>query len=274
MSETSEATTGTWSAADVGDDVLFEKRGPVAWITFNRPKSRNAMTFAMYGELQRRCEEIALDPDVRVVVLTGAGDKAFVAGTDISQFQAFTDPQDALTYESNVGAVIDGLEMLPRPTIAAIRGYAVGGGAAMAMACDMRFVTPDAKFGVPIARTLGNCLSTSALARMIDLLGPARTKALIYTAGMVEAEEARSIGLANEIVEHDQLEARVTEVAEAVAKNAPVTIQVTKEAVRRVLAVRRPERDEELILRAYMSEHFREGVSAFLAKRKPEWKGR
>lgn len=274
MSETSETTGAAWSPTDVGDDVLFEKRGQVAWITFNRPKSRNAMTFAMYGELQRRCDEIALDPDIRVVVLTGAGDKAFVAGTDISQFQAFTDPQDALNYESNVGAVIDGLEKLPRPTIAAIRGYAVGGGAALAMACDMRFVTPDAKFGVPIARTLGNCLSTSALARMIDLLGPARTKALIFTAGMVDAEEAKAVGLANEIVEHDQLEARVTEVAEAVAKNAPVTIQVTKEAVRRVLAVRRPERDEELILRAYMSEDFREGVSAFLAKRKPEWKGR
>jgi enoyl-CoA hydratase/carnithine racemase len=138
----------------------------------------------------------------------------------------------------------------------------------------MRIVTPDAKFGVPIARTLGNCLATGAYARLIDLIGPARTKELIFTASMVGAEDAKAIGLANEIVEHDQLEARVTEIAEGIARNAPITIQVTKEAVRRVLLHRRPEKDQELILRAYMSEDFKEGVNAFLEKRKPVWRGR
>ena len=196
-----------------GGDVLFERRGAVAWLTFNRPESRNAMTFAMYDEIVNVYDEIESDPDIRVLVLTGAGEKAFVAGTDISQFQTFTDPQHALDYEASIDKVITRLEMLARPTIAAIRGYAVGGGASIALACDMRIVTPDAKFGVPIARTLGNCLATSAYARLIDLIGPARTKELIFTASMVGAEDAKSIGLANEIVEHEQLEARVTEIA-------------------------------------------------------------
>jgi len=254
-------------------DVLFERRGPAAWVTFNRPQSRNAMTFAMYDRLARICDEVEADPDVRVLVLTGAGDKAFVAGTDISQFQTFTDPQHALNYEENMDRVIGRLEAVARPTIAAIRGYAVGGGASIALACDMRYCTPDARVGIPIARTLGNCLPMSVYARLVDLVGPARTKEMIFLAKLLEADDLKALGLANEIVAPDQLETRVQEVAEQIAGNAPLTIQVTKEAVRRVQLQRRPPRAEDLILKAYMSEDFREGVRAFLEKRKPQWRG-
>lgn len=255
-------------------DVRFERRGPVAWLTFNRPQARNAMTFAMYDALARVCEEVEADEQLRVLVLTGAGDRAFVAGTDISQFQTFTDPQHALDYEEHMDRVLDRLESVARPTIAAIRGYAVGGGASIALACDLRYCTPDARLGVPIARTLGNCLSMANYARLVDLIGPARTKELIFLARMIEAEELKAIGLATEIVPPEQLEARVQEVAEQIASHAPLTIQVTKEAVRRVQLHRRPPRAEDLILKAYLSEDFHEGVSAFLEKRKPRWTGR
>ncbi len=255
-------------------DIRFERRGAIAWVTFNRPKQRNAMTFAMYDRLAQICDEVEQDTDVRVLVLTGAGDRAFVAGTDISQFQTFTDPQHALEYESRVDGVIGRLESVQRPTIAAIQGYAVGGGASLALACDLRVCTPNARFGVPIARTLGNCLSTNNYARLVDLIGPARTKELIYTAKMIEAEDAMAMGLVNHIVEPDELLERTQVLAEQIAANAPLTIQVTKESVRRVLLHRRPPKAEELILKCYMSDDFKEGVNAFLEKRKPQWQGK
>jgi enoyl-CoA hydratase len=254
-------------------DVLYELNGPVAWVTFNRPQARNAMTWAMYDALVRICDHVEAQPDVRVVVFTGAGDRSFVSGTDISQFQTFDNPQDALDYEARMDRVIGRLESLQRPTIAAIRGYAVGGGASIALACDLRYGTPDAKIGVPVARTLGNCLSMSNYARLVDLIGPARTKEMIFTAKLVEAEEAKAAGLLNEIVAPENLFDRVREVAAQIASHAPLTIQVTKEAVRRVLIHRRPPRADDLVLKAYLSEDFREGVRAFLEKRKPNWQG-
>lgn len=262
------------TATGTNQDVLFERRGPVAWLTFNRPEARNAMTFAMYDELVRICDEVESDPDIRVLVLTGAGEKAFVAGTDISQFRSFKEPNDAIEYESRIEGALSRLESLQRPTIAAVRGYAVGGGAQIALSCDLRVCTPDAKFGVPIARTLGNCLSMTGYARLVDLVGPARAKAIIFTADMVTAEDAQAAGLVNEIVEGDELIERVSALAEKIAGHAPITLQVTKEAVRRVLQARRPPRETDLVVRAYMSDDFKEGVNAFLEKRKPNWQGR
>ncbi len=254
-------------------DLLFEQRGSIAWVTFNRPHARNAMTFAMYDGLVRICDTVDADPSTRVLVLIGAGDKAFVSGTDISQFQTFTDPDHAIEYEKRVDTVIGRLESLRRPSIAAISGYAVGGGASIAMACDLRVGTADTRIGVPISRTLGNCLSMANYARLVDLIGPARTKEIIYTGRMIEATEALSVGLLNEIVELSELATRAEALANQIALNAPITIQVTKEAVRRVLVHRRPPKVDDLVLRAYQSNDFKEGVRAFLDKRKPRWTG-
>ncbi|MDQ2786396.1 MAG: enoyl-CoA hydratase/isomerase family protein [Chloroflexota bacterium] len=254
--------------------VLFEQRGPVAWVTFNRPEARNAMTFAMYDALVGICAHVTETAAIRVLVLTGAGEKAFVAGTDISQFTSFSGEQDALDYEARMNAVIAPLETLIKPTIAAIRGVAVGGGAALAMACDIRVATPDSRFGFPIARTLGNALNIGAYARLVDLIGPARTKEMIFRARLMHADEAHAVGLFSEIVEPEMLQQHVQEMAEQIAGNAPLTIQITKEAVRRILAHRRPPHSSDLIVKAYTSEDFHEGVSAFLEKRKPNWQGK
>ena len=255
-------------------EFLFERDVPLAFVTFNRPASYNAMTWAMYDGLVDACEKVDADSELRVLILRGAGGKAFVAGTDISQFQAFRTPQDALEYERRLDRVMGRLEAVTKPTIAAIEGYAVGGGAAIALACDLRYCTPESKIGVPIARTLGNCLSMANYARLVDLLGPARAKELIFRARLVEAEEARQLGLVNEVVAAGRLHEYVQEVAIEIATHAPITLRVTKEAIRRLQADRRAADCDDLVVQAYLSEDFREGVNAFLAKRKPVFRGR
>ena len=207
------------------DELVYERQGPIAFLTFNRPQSRNALTWAMYEGLYDCCDHVDADDRVKVLVLRGAGDKAFVAGTDISQFRAFSTPEDALSYESNNNRYAGRLETLGKPTIAMIRGACTGGGAAFALCCDMRLAAPDVRFGVPIARTLGNILSMQNFVRLVSLIGPARTKDLIFTARLIGAEEGRSIGVFNEIVESDRLEARTLELAQQIAANAPLTIR-------------------------------------------------
>src|SRR5262249_27647905 len=166
-------------------ELLFERDGPLAVVTFNRPAARNAMTWAMYDGLVEACEAVDSTPEVRVLILRGAGGKAFVAGTDISQFQTFRTAEDALEYERRLDRVMGGRESVPKPTIAAIEGPAAGAGAVIALACDLRYCTPESQIGVPIARTLGNCLSVANYARLVDLLGPARTKELLFRARLV-----------------------------------------------------------------------------------------
>lgn len=255
-------------------DLLYERRGPVALLTFNRPATRNAMTWEMYEGLAEACDHVDQDDRVRVFVLRGAGEKAFVAGTDISQFREFTTPQHAMDYEKGQNRNVGRVEQVRKPTIAMIRGFAVGGGASIALACDLRIAATDAKLGVPIARTLGNTLSITTLARIVQYLGPSRTKELLFTARLIDAEEGRLAGVFNEVVEPDQLEARTLEIAEQIAANAPLTIRSIKEGVRRLLERVRIEEAEDLIQMAYQSEDFKEGIDAFLNKRVPRWRGR
>ena len=161
------------------------------------------------------------------------------------------------------------------PTVAAVHGFCTGGGAAIAAVCDFRIASPTAQFGFPIARTLGNCLSMSNISRLTALVGPARTKDMIFTARLIEAPEALALGLLNEVVpDVATLQRRAEETAKLVAGHAPITLEVTKEAVRRIRRTLTRDEGEDLILRAYMSEDFREGMDAFLNKRPPNWKGK
>ena len=255
------------------DELLYEIRDGVGRITFNRPQARNALTFAMYERLAAICESVEKDK-VKVLLLTGAGEKAFASGTDISQFRAFKEPKDALDYEARIDRVLGTLEKCPIPTIAAISGACTGGGAGIAACCDLRVATRTSRLGFPVARTLGNCLSMSNISRLTALIGPARTKEIIFTARLVDAPEALTAGLLTEIVEdHAALVARAEELAKTVAGNAPLTLRATKEAVRRLQKRLTREEGEDLILMCYMSKDFKEGMEAFLNKRSPQWKG-
>jgi enoyl-CoA hydratase len=257
-------------------DTIYETAGPVARLTFNRPEARNAMTWAMYDALVEACERVERDDAVRVLVLRGAGGKAFVAGTDISQFQTFRDRQDGLKYEERLDFVLDRLERVTKPTIAQVEGVAAGGGCAIALVCDLRVATPESTLGIPIARTLGNCLSGATYSRLVDLVGPAAVKDLLFTGRFVDAAEAQTLGLVNRLVSADAIAGVVDRLALDISANAPLTLRATKEMVRRILAKRRLAAgdDADLVELCYTSDDFHEGVEAFLAKRKPRWSGR
>ena len=255
-------------------DLLYEISDGIGRITFNRPQARNAFTFRMYEQLGEICQQAENDSSVKVLLLTGAGEKAFAAGTDISQFKAFSTAQDAMNYESRIERVLSALESSRVPSIAAIAGVCTGGGFTIAGCCDLRIGAANARFGVPIGRTLGNCLSMSNYVRLAALLGPALVKDIIFTARLIEADEARKIGLLGEVLpNYDSLQARADELAHTVASQAPLTLRVTKEALRRIKEKMSPEEDRELILKCYMSRDFREGMDAFLNKRPPKWTG-
>jgi enoyl-CoA hydratase len=251
-------------------NVIWDIDGLVGTLTFNRPHARNALTWDMYDALVDACEQVDAS-DARVLVIRGAGG-AFAAGTDISQFQDFTSGDDGIAYERRLDAVIDRLERVRRPTIAVVEGAAVGGGCAIALACDLRICSTTARFGVPVAKTLGNCLSAANLARLVDLIGPGRAKDLLFTGRLIDAGEALALGLATNVVSDDRLEPATRALVKEVSHRAGSTIEATKAVLQRIRDHRRPPPADDIIARCYASEDFREGVAAFLGGRKPHWR--
>jgi len=259
-------------AVETGD-LKMERQGRVAWITFNRPEARNAMTFDMYDDLHDVCDELDADRDVRVVVVRGAGDKSFAAGTDIRQFLTFETREDALGYEARIGRVLRRLSALTKPTIAMVQGDAVGGGLFLSLACDLRFAAEHARFGAPVARTLGNCTAPFSFTLLASTVGLVRAREILIRARLVAAPEAKTLGLVDEVCPAAELETRVREEAERLTGHAPLTMAAVKEATRRVREAFALDDAEDIVLSCYLSEDFKEGARAFLDKRKPNWKG-
>lgn len=246
----------------------------IVWVVIDRPQARNAMTFAMWERLREIAGELGADPAVRVVVFAGSGPQAFIAGTDIAEFRAFAGAGDGVAYEQRVDAVIGALEAIRVPTIAALAGACTGGGVSVAATCDLRIGAPGTRVGVPIARTLGNCISLRNVARVAAIVGLDAVKALLLTGKLLDASEALRVGFLHEIASSDDgLHARAQEAAEAIAGLAPLTLRASKEMARRLRAAAPLPDDEDLIRLCYGSRDFREGLTAFLDKRPPRWSG-
>lgn len=252
--------------------VTWRQDGVAAIVTVDRPATRNAMSWAMYDQFAAALDEIAVAPGVRVAVLRGGGGR-FIAGTDIAQFAEFTTGEDGVAYERRLDQVIARLDALPVPTIAVVEGDAMGGGLMLAAACDVRLCSTKARFGMPIARTVGNCLSMANYARLVMLLGPARVMQLVATAEAMRSSEAVARGFVIDAIDPASLEAKVSALTLHVASMAPITLQVTREAIRRIVRAVTTEGDD-LIRQAYGSRDFHEGVAAFIAHRAPQWEGR
>ncbi|MEL6290083.1 MAG: enoyl-CoA hydratase/isomerase family protein [Pseudomonadota bacterium] len=246
----------------------------IGHFVFDRPAQRNALTFAMYEGLADVCAAIPSGGEVKALIVSGAGDKAFAAGTDISLFRDFSSADDALAYEEKMAGILSTIERCPVPTIAAMTGACTGGGAAIATVCDIRICDAHLKFGFPIARTLGNCLSAWNLSRLADLIGVARLKDIILTNRLIGADEAERIGLVSSVHTSPQ-EARdaALTLATRLAGHAPLTMRATKETLRRLQDAASRVDDADMIALCYTSADFREGMTAFLDKRAPEWTG-
>jgi enoyl-CoA hydratase/carnithine racemase len=253
-------------------NVAWDIHESVAIVTLNRPTARNALTWEMYEALVEACDNADADPNVRVLIIRGSGG-AFAAGTDISQFRDFAGGEDGLAYERRLDAVIDRIERVPIATIAQVDGPAAGGGCAIAMACDLRVCSDRARFGVPVSRTLGNCLSMANTARMVDLIGPARTRDLLLTGRLIDASEAATAGLVHAVVPAAELEQAALTMATELSTRARSTISATKAMLQRLRDHRRPPAGsgDDIIRECYASAEFKEGVAAFLEGRQARW---
>lgn len=258
-------------STDTGEVRLHTEAG-VATVVFDRPHARNAMTWGMYGQLMEIASALKKGAAVRAVVFRGAGGQAFVAGTDIEQFTSFQTGEDGVAYERQIEACIELLCGLPMPTLAVVEGWCVGGGLAIATACDFRLATPGSKFGVPIAKTLGNCLSIQNVARLSAAFGHQRVRRMLMLAELIEADEAQACGYLHQVAASDTLDTATSALVQRLMTLAPVTQRVSKAALERLVTQDLADADD-LIRTAYGSQDFHEGVAAFVAKRPPVWSG-
>ena len=253
--------------------VSLEVRDKIAHITFDHVAARNAMTVGMYESLKSICLDLAKNPDIRVAIFRGAGGKSFVSGSDLAQFSSFKEGEDGVRYEEAIHDYLNPLAMLPMPTIAVIDGMAVGGGLAIATCCDFRISTPDAKFGVPIARTLGNCLYPGNIAWLVAHLNMNIVRRMLLLAEMIPAKELQTQGYLLATYEADQLGNEADALAQRLAKLAPITQKASKLAMARIITSQLPD-CKDLIRETYGSNDFKNGVAAFLKGEPPIWTGK
>ncbi len=251
--------------------ILLERKGAIAVMTLSRPGALNALTWNMYQQMDTHLENLATDKTLRVIIMRGDG-KAFAAGTDIAQFQEFTGA-DGVAYEHKMESIVERLYTIPQPVIAAIHGYAVGAGLAIACVSDWRYATPEARFGVPVGRTLGNCLSLKNYRHLVDSFGAMRAKEMLFTGQLLSATDALECGFLTAIIDEERFFEHVFKVAEQISTIAPLTIWATKEAHRRLSAAEYVIPFNDVLARVYSSADFAEGVQAYLQKRKPVWRG-
>jgi enoyl-CoA hydratase/carnithine racemase len=268
-------SVGTTSFA--GGKMLAARDGGVGLVTFNQPEKRNAMSMEMWLGLGEILDEFAADDTISAVVLAGAGDKAFVSGADISQFEKNRSNADAQKeYDRITGIGREKFHAFPKPIIAKIRGFCMGGGLAIAMATDLRIGTPDSQYGIPAAR-LSIAYAADSIKRLIDLVGPAHARMILYTARRIDGKEAERIGLINQCVPVDALDETVMGIARTIAENAPLSVRASKLTINEMLKDESA-RDMEAIRKigevCFNSADYKEGRTAFMEKRAPRFVGR
>jgi enoyl-CoA hydratase len=258
------------------DTLLARKEGHTATVTFNNPARHNAMSLEMWEATVHHLNEYAKDPEVRVLVLTGAGGKAFVSGADISKFEDERSSKEGIArYNAAVEQGYATVHTFPKPTIAMIRGYCIGGGMGLASCCDIRICSPNSRFAVPAAK-LGLGYDYPGLKRLVDLVGPSFAKEIFFTARQFDAAEAKDMGFANRVVPEEEIEAYVRNYAETIASNAPLTVNSIKFIVGEVMkdeSKRDLKRSSDLVAECFASKDYIEGRQAFMEKRKPVFTG-
>ncbi|WP_420142523.1 enoyl-CoA hydratase [Sphingomonas sp.] len=254
--------------------LVYEKRGDEAHIRFDNPAAHNALTSAMWHDLRDAARDIAADRSIRVALFRGTGGKAFISGTDISKFAEYETGQQGVDYERDIDECMGAIDAIPCTTIAVVEGWAVGGGINISSACDFRIATPDSRFGSPIGRTIGNCLSAASVARIGGAVGVQFAKRMVLLGEFLTADQLLASGFLLKVVERDQIDAEAAALARRAAENAPLTTRTTKETIRRMTYDGLPD-IEALIGEVYGSADFRRGVADFLAKTKrvPDWTG-